>query len=515
LNLFGVVFAGILIVIFAFSVRIGFVWPDRYRGCDAYYHLLCIEQLRKRRRVPVVLPPHYLLENQEQWYPPGLAVFLSLLPEKMVKKYYWAISPAIDCLIVVLLYVLVYLKTGNLWLSALAGFLYAITPGVISETVSLTPRHLGSLFLAITMLGLFEAINSSNLYWLGASLIFGFMLLMTHKMSSQLLYFTLPVMSLVFWHPAYVLGVLSIIAVTFILSGGFFVKVLRGHYDILSFWSRHWRDLGAHQIYTSPVYGRQNRTDDRLRFHQSGIRDIYRKTRMLGSNAFILLLVFPLLFYPQLSLFDKQMLWWVILTYFLAGASLFIPQLRFLGDGPKYIKMAALPISYLAVTSLRYGWGVDLYIYLLLGISVALSAMAVSRGYRQEWRQAGRDASLFTKLTETLGFLKGVGRSTVICIPNSLSDMVAYYCRNRVVWGTHNYPFCKAEPFMPVWLKPLEYFVAEYGVTHILIDTSYVLPKDLSLSVDSKVFAAGCYELYEIEQNNSNAISGRDGVTVN
>ena len=41
------------------------LWFAPHAGCDAYYFLLRREQFLQDRRVPIVMPPLYVLENRE------------------------------------------------------------------------------------------------------------------------------------------------------------------------------------------------------------------------------------------------------------------------------------------------------------------------------------------------------------------------------------------------------------------------------------------------------------------
>lgn len=488
-----------LLLVLALFIRVKPIWRHRYWGVDAYYFLLCTEEFKRRKRIPIVLPPYYLLENQEQWYPPGFTVFLALFPEKFLKKYYWALSPAVDCLIIAVLYAVVYLSTGSSWLAGLSGLLYAISPAVISECFSLNSRQLGSLLLAIALLSLFGFINYDNFYLLGLFLLSGFLLLMTHKMSSQLLWFVLPVMSLVLWDYTYLLGAASVVMAAFLLSKGFYLKVLKGHYDILSFWNRNWRNLGAHQVYSSPIYGNEERNDPG-RFFGKGIKDVYRQFRRLGGNPFVAMLAFPIIFYSQLSLFDRQMLWWAILAYFLAVLTLFVPRLRFLGEGPKYLKMAVLPISYLTVIPLNYVWNIGYYFYPLLGVTIILSVWLTLKTYRSI--ELAKLPSIDSSFKQVIEFLNGQKITTIACIPVDLADSVAYHCRRSVLWGTHGYGFRNVEPFFPVLRKPLEFFVSEYKLSHLLIDSAYVSPECLKLSLVNRVFVVDRYEIYQTDYGN-------------
>jgi len=496
-DLFFVISSCIILVLFAFFIRVKPIWKSRYRGVDTYYFLLCAQEFRRNKKIPIVLPPYYLLDIQEQWYPPGFTVFLSLFNGRFVKKYYWILSPAVDCLIVALLYVLTYLITASMAAAILAGFLYALTPAVIVECSSLNSRSLGCLFLIAAMLSIFAFANYHSLYSLGICLLFGFCLLMTHIMSAQLPYFVLPLMSLVFWDSTYILVMLGIVAITFLLSKGFFIKVLRGQYDGLSFWNRNWRNLGAHQVYSSPIYGDETR-DDPGRVFQRGFKGLYSPLRFLGVNIFVVLLIFPLLHYKQLSLFDRQILWWVILTYVLAVLTLSIPRLRFFGEGFKYLRMAAFPVSYLATTPFHYGWDISYYFYPVLAVAILASVWVVLRVYKSVSPTSWTNPSMDSNLASIVKFLKENDNvSAILSIPVDLMETIAFHCRKKVLWGAHSDNMRAVEPLYPVYRQRLESFVTTYNVSHIVVNTTYVSPELLKLSPNNRVFSAGSYEVYE------------------
>ena len=75
------------------------IWPRRFQGCDAFNILMNARQLRKSRRLPIRMPPVFLLEEQDQWYPPGFLILCALLPEAWLEKRYWLINHVIDLVI--------------------------------------------------------------------------------------------------------------------------------------------------------------------------------------------------------------------------------------------------------------------------------------------------------------------------------------------------------------------------------------------------------------------------------
>jgi len=501
MNLLLVILSCIAVVLLAFLIRVKPIWKNRYSGCDAYYYLLCVEEFRKHKRLPIILPDYYLLDIQEQWYPPGFVIFLSLLPKRFVEKYYWAIAPAIDCLTIALLYTTTYLLSGGIIVATIASLLYTLTLAVIVECSSLNSRPLGSFLLVATLLCIFAFAESYTVWFLLGYILFGVCLLMTHKMSAQLLYFILPLMSLIFWDPTYIAALLGIVAVTFLLFRSFFIKVLKGQWDILTFWNRNWKNLGAHQVYSSPIYGNESR-EDLGRIFQKGFKGLYRNARSMGLNITVILLIFPILHYSQLLLFDKQMLWLVILAYALAGATLLIPQLRFYGEGFKYLRMVAFPIAYLAITPLLYNWDVILhYQYSILPVTLIVSLWITLRTYKSTALTGWGSPSMGTNLNSTLEFLKNNSEvDAIMVIPLTYADTIAYHCRKKVVWGTHSYNFKVVEPFYPVLRKPLESFISEYNISHIMLDANHTAPETLQLSPVNRVFNAGHYQIYKTKE---------------
>lgn len=493
-----VALAGVGMVLFAFGLRLSTFWKCRHRGCDAYYFLLSSQEFRKRRRLPIVLPPIYLLEQQEQWYPPGFSMVLSLIPEGWLNKYYWLISPAVDCAIVAIVYGLVYVMTQSIGLAALGSFLYAINSASITHCTNLNSRGLASLLFCGAMLGVMGYSAGGNALYAVLAVVSGVGLLMTHKLSPQLLYVLLPAMSLVFWDATYLVGLVVIVVATFVATRGFLFKIWRGHADILKFWNTHWPNLGAHQVNSSPMYVSGN--EDSNKMFQGGWGGLFKQAQYMVMNPVAIMLVFPILRYEWLTLFDKQMLWWAGLTYVFAIATTFIKPLRFLGEGHRYLQLAAVPVSYLAIVPFWRGWwGFDPWLYIAMCVSIVVAAVIYWRLY-QFMSDPKRTLVPFVDddLQRVIDFLKGVETHNIYCVPDSLGDAVGYYTRKGVLRGTHNYPFSMVDVFFPVYKVPLEYIISAYQVSHLVVSKGYVDPERLGLDSDNLVLEAGNYGIFEM-----------------
>ncbi|MDD4985001.1 MAG: hypothetical protein PHQ43_04310 [Dehalococcoidales bacterium] len=495
-----IILVGLVVITFTLVIRLVPLWRSRARGCDAYYYLLCVEEFKRHKRLPVVLPPYFRMDTQEQYYPPGFILFLSVFPMGWLKRNYWLITPVLDSVIAYLVYDTAVWVSGNVWTGLLAGVIYALTYPAFAETSNLNSRPLGSLLLAGMMLCTFQAAYGSWL-WLSAAILFGFAVIMTHKMTTQLMLVLLPAMSVALWSPDYIIVLMGSFALAMVIGREFTLKMLEAHADILQFWNRNWHNLGAHQVYTSPIYGNESRQDNG-RVFQNGLRGFLNNIKYAGANVFVLLLIFPILRYAglgplwgdnPLALFDRQLLWWAILTYVLAGAALFVPLLRFYGEGYKYLRMAALPVAVLAARSFGYGGWHNLVLGICLMLSLVVIAWRTNRSLRSTVNPV-----IDADFVKALDYLKGDKVKVVLSMPTHLADAVVYYARKPVVWGTHSDNFKEVEPFFPVMRKSLEWFIEKYGVTHVLLRNGYVMAHEVGLVDGSEGIRSGLYMVYKV-----------------
>ncbi len=495
-----IVLVGLGVVLVGFVVRLATFWKSRQRGCDAYYFLLSSEVFRAQWKIPITLPSIYLLEQPEQWYPPGFSVFLALIPRRLLQRFYWVVSPVVDCAVVAVTYGVVYAITGRLWLAALAGLLHAINSASMADCTNLNSRPLGALLFTGTMLGAVGFYVGAGPWFGPLALISGVGLLMTHKLSSQLLYVLLPAMALLLWDATFMGALISILVLTIIASRRFIIKVWRAQTDILGFWRANWKNLGAHQIDDSPMYMDSATGGPSFlggKMFLGGWAGIFKQAQYMAMNPAIIMVVFPLMHFRALTDWDLAMFWWAVATYVFAAATIFVKPLRFIGEGHRYLKLAALPVGYLAILPLLRGWDLGLY-WPLLALSVGMAGYAL-------WRM-GRFMGDPSKtlvpfvdddLSRVMEFLKAERTANILCVPDSLGDALGYYCQKGILRGTHNWPFRVVEAFFPVHRLPLDYFVNWYHSSHVVVSTGYVDPERLEFPEGMKpVLEAGVYRVY-------------------
>jgi len=482
------------IVMLCFAWRLVGLLRSPHRGCDAWYFLLSREALLKRKRLPIVLPPYFVMERQEQWYPPGFSLLLALIPGRVLQRVYWCISPAVDALIGGAIALAAAAASGRTEVGLLVGVLYAFSRSAIAETQSLTSRQLGALLMGIAGICGIWSLHDPRSVWLIASVIAGALLLLTHKFSTQALF--LSFLLLAVWHGdlRYAGILLLTLTAAVILSGGFYVKVLRSHWDYIRLWTKKRNWLGAHQVHDSPIYGRPS---DRFRTYKSGLRSKVVAVGRYGvQNLFALIPVAVLIALGSgrpVSPTAVTLAQWSLSILFIGLLSYVFPWLRGIGYMTQYGKLA-LPGALIC--------GAMMLGDLLVGpVVLGLLAWSLLDGLRSlpgMLRSSNTQGWDIASLQPLFAHLRKIDRPLVMCIPNTYCDLVAYHCRIPVLWGGHGFPTRPLEMILPVLSRPLEEMFREYPLTHLLLDTNYAQPQQLGLPT-GPAFQHGSLQLFHLK----------------
>jgi len=460
----GLWFPALMAFSVASALRLPFVVETMPRGADAWYYLIYRRTLRRTRRFPVHLP-QYLLDIPEQWYPPVFPILFSMIPRSMESAAVRFLAPTIESLVAGVVALLASWKFGP-YLGIIAGLLYATCPASIANSASLTSRPLGAAVLfAWVMTGASLLLAPSwPLILLSVALVA--LLLLTHKLSTQqMVALTILAMAVnrSVWPAAMLLGGLGLAVVG---SGGFYIKVARGHLDILRFWRRNLVRLGAHQIYDAPWF--------------RGIPPENAHVYATGTPSSPMVRLFKVLYYY--GIFGSAVaasIWLsggigglalavggVLLT---AAATKAVPQLRFLGEGYKYLGFVGAPGAMLiaeVASSSKAGLWICMFGF---GLGAVLSLLDVDR----------------LSSCETLGLPDGAeeafrtaaagGPRGVMVLPTLFADACTCLTGAPVLWGGHSGGFARLEPYWPVIHDPM---TAPF-VDAVVVCRDYVRLEDL------------------------------------
>src|SRR5438270_71221 len=147
---------GLALVGLALYLRLRIFIGTQPGGVDTWYYLASAEAIRAQKRLPIRLP-QYLLHEEKESYPAVFPLFLALFPQKWLQSYFWLISPIIDAIHLLLLYLLAFRLTDSVLAAGTAGLIYAVTPQLISETRNLNGRAFASLLQTLAMLALLRS----------------------------------------------------------------------------------------------------------------------------------------------------------------------------------------------------------------------------------------------------------------------------------------------------------------------------------------------------------------------
>jgi hypothetical protein len=238
--------------------------------------------------------------------------------------------------------------------------------------------------------------------------------------------------------------------------------------------------LGAHQILESPVYKGELSVDRKA--YRPGMTGLFLNVRrVLSHNLFLI----SLLIVPFMGYRVDRFCWWAISVYILALVTTLFGPLRFLGEGYKYLKMAAFPTAY--VLSRGFAEGYHWMLIVSIGAAILINFELSVRLYKLLSTDNRGEATTLQALSEAVQFIGRLPEGVVVCVPQTYPDYVVYHTNHKVLWGTHSGGFTLVEDFFPVLRKPLEYFIEKYHVSYILLNKAYIAPTVLGLDNGSSV----------------------------
>lgn len=480
-------------------------------GVDTWYYLASADALRRSWRLPIRLP-QYLLQDRTESYAPGFVVFLALLPRRLVGTAFWLISPLVDALHVLLLYAFLYLLTNSVVTAAVGGLIYALVPQLIAETRSLNPRALGVLLLSLSMYLVLrftvppeeaEALRLGAEPWvvaIAAVIAIAGLVLTQSPTGAVSLVVATTALTAAYGDVRYIAFAGVGFVAAYILTGGFYARVIANHLNAVRFWRRNLRSRGAEPIMDSPIYG------DRGGAVPEGVRERrptrwqstrWQLVRLVGENPFVIPMILtpP----PAAEWWGGRMYWWAIAVYAWALATTVVPPLRIFGPGYMYLKAAVFPTA----VTLALGVGPRTLGFPYGSLVLAAGAMSVAAivfflVYTRS-RQSERTSSVPPQLERVTSRLRAAPLDGVLVLPFMYADYVCYNAGKRTLWGGHSGDLTRFEAIFPVVRSPFDQLIREYNLHYVLLDLSYVTPERIRLDgVLDEMQRDGQFALYEI-----------------
>lgn len=453
-----------LIILVLLFLRMLFFYYSTKTGVDHYYWLTCVKNFKKQKSIPFKIKNKYLLEHDKQYYPPGFAVFLSFFSVKFLEKNGSYVIPfLIDilCLFLTLVFCKSFLSYSDLLVVVC---LYLSAPILLVYNTQLTSRGLGNLFFICSMLGFITFINHNEFFIplvICSSLFFALMYL-THKMTTQycLFLFLLIIFSgLNFESKLYIFLTILIggLFSAFIVGFNFSKMQLKTHLEIISFWNRNWKNLGAHQFKDSKYYLVNDGTVS-SKFHKSNLIGYINYLKMIFSYLPSLILV------PYAILFFNIPEWlkiWLFSSIIISFGTLFVSYFRCLGGGHLYLFNTVVPIS------ICWAFGTNnieekvIFLFVTL-MSFFISLIALYKRIKQKQDDVEN--------MNLIKYLNSHKKMNIGVFPTTFAERTAYETDHNVLWGAHGYSFLDVEPTWPVSKMTLTSMFKKYDLKMIVVN---------------------------------------------
>ncbi len=480
--MFPIFITGLIIPILSFILQIRPRLYNRYFGVDTWRHLMLADYIRQHKRLPDVIKDKYLVEGPYD-YPPTLLVILSLFPKKFLEKYQWLISPIFDFIHNLLLFVLVYLLTKNLFMALVAQIVYSLTPIVVLENSNLNTRSLGALILTLAFFPLLLYSIYGNPILLVVAVLFSILLFFSHRFSTQVLFF-LSICFTLYEQNILYFGIFLLSGVgALVLSKGYYLRILRGHILLLKLWFKNIERRFAHQVRGVEKAGG---SDFITRSYRLSCK--MSPVTIMASNPWIIFIPLALIlkdrFYPGISqvLFSKLVIWSIV-TFLLAIATTWIKSLRFLGEGQRYLESGAFPTALISAFFISKFLLVK---YHPLGILIPLLfAGGLLGGILYIQKKAiieDTNRTITPALWKVIEFLRQRKEGVrIACLPHALADAIMYFTPSKTLLTDNSTGNWKLLDFWPTLQKPFPEIAKKYHLNYLLVNENYVKISELKL----------------------------------
>lgn len=474
-------------MIFLFSIPLAIIafilesYPrfiNREYGVDIWTHLLYLKEYHKQNGVPKRIENGFLVAGEYD-YPPAFIWILSKFPYKLVEKYEFLFSPFFDFIHLIIIFSVVYILTSNIYIAVITQALYILTPIIIIENSSATPRSLGYTLFTVLMMSIIFFYQEPRLIFLIPAIISGSIIFLTHRFTTQgflffAIIFGLIEKSLIF---PLIFAVSFLIAV--LVSKGFYLKVLQGHIGNLKFWKKNIDFRFAHQ-----VKGNINTLENRdfiFRIYNRFLQFPPFVLEITSPWVLFVLYIFALEF-PTNSIFVLMTVW-VVVSYVLALATIWVPSTRFLGEGQRYLELSAFPAALLAsnflFSKMNSPHGLPLAIfYSIIGVLALVTIIVIQRKaiINEKLR------SLTPSMKKMFAYLRSLKyKPKLLCIPHQITTSTIYHTGCPVFVNASYATIDKISDVYPYIKKPVRVIMKEHGLDMILLNQEYAAINDLKL----------------------------------
>lgn len=468
---------------------------NKHFGVDVWTRLIEIDHVRKNHhRIPGKIKKGFIIEGYFD-YPPLFPILLSLIPKKTLEKIQGFISPFFDSIHCLVIFIIAYQLTNRLDIALVAQLIYLFTPLVILENSYLTPRSFGYLNFTLALYPLLLYTTSPKIIYLIVGFCFSVLIFLTHRFATQS--FLLAVVFFSFIERTFFYTAIFLFAglCATLVTNGYYLKVLKGHWYNIFFWIKNYKYRFANQI-----KGNAAKTPKDIIGKMYYILGTFSPLTLIGTNIWLLsafLFIFMRIYnidilQIQNPIFYKMSLW-VIFFYLFAIIVLSFKQLIPIGEGQRYVEMATAPIAILssiAFFSFLNTEYRDASVFIFgafIAINFSLILFIQKKGIIDDTNR-----TLTDNMRQAFKFINKLpGTPRIMCIPHQITTMTVYNTRTDILVNADNPGLMRITDFYPVLKKSVKELVKEYSLDYLLLRESFVKIEDLKIKKPNIIYRSG------------------------
>lgn len=469
---------------------------NKYFGVDVWTRLIEIDIVRKNKhKIPSMVTNGFIIGGEFD-YPPIFPLIFSFISKKGLERIQGFIAPFFDSIQCLVIFIIAYQLTGNVLVGIFAQMAYMTIPIIALENSYLTARSLGYLNFTLAFYPIILYSVSANPVYLLIGYIFTTLIFLTHRFAMQSLLFAVICFSIVDTTFLYILIFLFGALSATVLTKGYYLRVLRGHWSNIYFWVINYKSRFSHQVTKKSLSEGRRDFIGRIYFFLGKLAPF----TLLGLNLWLLpsfvfiylTLVRPSLLFYQNPIYYKFGLW-IIFFYVMAIVILSVKRLLAIGEGQRYLEMSVVPVSITSGILFFSFYSSNKVLSIFLFLLIFLINLFLILFVQTKLIIKDRTRSKTEDMQKTFAFINKLpGKPRIICIPHQVTTMTIYNSKAHVLVNANNLGLFKnMMDFYPVLKKPIKEIAKKFNLDYLLLRESYATLKELRVQKESIIFQSG------------------------
>lgn len=482
---------------------------NNYFGIDVWTRLLETDAVRQNNhKIPDKIERGFIITGEFD-YPPVFPWVLSWFPKRWIERYQGIVSPFFDALTNLAIYFIVMQTIGDVRVALAAQFVYTFIPMIVLENSSLTPRSLGYFLFTVAfylqiVVYQWGGITEQPVVFLAALLV-SLLVFLSHRFAAQSLFFIDIAATLALQSAIFLTIFLVAFALAFVVTRGYYLRVLRGHLFNIYFWIVNQEYRYWHQVKGNISAKRNPDFVGKIYYFLNK----FAPFALFGVNFWIASAVGFVL--AQATGFNLGVIvannwiflfsWWVIFFYLLAALVLSSKYLVCIGEGQRYLEMAAAPSAiiagYLFVAFLGTPYAM---LVIIVFVALNLGNLAMILLVQRTGVVKDRNRSLTPEMRKLFAAVNKLpGKPRILSIPHYMTTMLIYFTKADVLVNADNPGVMRINDIWPLITEPISAIVARHSITHVVIKESFASTKELKGFNGKEIFRADDIVVYAMQ----------------